>query len=182
MKPNPFAVLGLPEWPDLDDETVRAAWRAIAAETHPDRPDGGDLARYTQACAAFAELNSLWGRSEAYADLVGQAWAEGRFDDDSDGFPLDAEPLLVAFVPAAVVPQPVPLREVLRMLAEIPARFRRGHPLRLLIRAAVIAGLCLAVVTAFPDRGIATYGVAVLIGLFAVSAREDMAPPLRRET
>ena len=60
---NPFAVLGLPEWPDLEDETVRAAWQAIAAETHPDRADGGDLARYTQACAAFAELNSPWGRS-----------------------------------------------------------------------------------------------------------------------
>ena len=80
MRPNPFAVLGLPEWPDLEDETVRAAWKAIAAETHPDRADGGDLARYTQAAAAFAELNTPWGRSEAYADLVEQAWAEGRYD------------------------------------------------------------------------------------------------------
>ena len=80
MTRNPFAVLGLPAWPDLDDETVRAAWRAIAAETHPDREDGGDLARYTQACAAFAELNSPWGRSEAYADLAGQARSEGHDD------------------------------------------------------------------------------------------------------
>jgi curved DNA-binding protein CbpA len=38
MTTNPFAVLGLPERPDLDDETVRAAWRPIAAATHPDRP------------------------------------------------------------------------------------------------------------------------------------------------
>ena len=75
---NPFAVLGLPEWPDLDDETVHAAWQAIAAETHPDRPDGGNLARYTQATAAYAELCSPWGRSEAYADLLEAAWAEGR--------------------------------------------------------------------------------------------------------
>ena len=84
MSPNPFAALGLPERPDLDDETVRAAWRAIAAATHPDRADGGDLARYTQASAAFAELRTPWGRSEAYADLVEQAWREGRFDDDDD--------------------------------------------------------------------------------------------------
>ena len=43
--PNPFEALGLPERPDLTDEQVRAAWRKIAAATHPDRPDGGDLAR-----------------------------------------------------------------------------------------------------------------------------------------
>jgi hypothetical protein len=67
--PNPFQALGLPERPDLDNETVRSAWRAIAAATHPDRPDGGDLARYTQASAAYAVLRDPWGRSEAYADL-----------------------------------------------------------------------------------------------------------------
>jgi curved DNA-binding protein CbpA len=61
MRPNPFAILGLPDWPDLDDETIHAAWQAIAAETHPDRADGGDLARYTQATAAYAELNTAWG-------------------------------------------------------------------------------------------------------------------------
>ena len=71
--PNPFRALGLPERPDLTDEQVRAAWRNIAAATHPDRPDGGDLARYTAASAAYAELRSPWGRSEAYADLADQA-------------------------------------------------------------------------------------------------------------
>jgi len=78
MTPDPFTVLGLPERPDLDDDTVDAAWLAIAAATHPDRPDGGDLARYTQATAAHAALACPWGRSEAYADLVEQARAEGR--------------------------------------------------------------------------------------------------------
>ena len=68
--PNPFQALGLPERPDLTDEQVHAAWRNIAAATHPDRPDGGDLARYTAASAAYAELRSPWGRSEAYADLA----------------------------------------------------------------------------------------------------------------
>jgi len=101
LVPNPFAVLGLPEWPDLDDETVHAAWAVIAAETHPDRDDGGNLARYTQATAAYLELSSPWGRSEAFADLLDQAWAEGRYDaypghyppgydpdDPDDGLPL----------------------------------------------------------------------------------------------
>ena len=71
--PNPFEALGLPDRPDLTDEQVRAAWRTIAAATHPDRPDGGDLARYTAASAAYAELRTPWARSEAYADLAEQA-------------------------------------------------------------------------------------------------------------
>ena len=70
MNPDPFEALGLPARPDLTDEQVRAAWRAIAAATHPDRADGGDLARYTAASAAYAELRTPWGRSEAYADLL----------------------------------------------------------------------------------------------------------------
>ncbi len=121
---NPFAVLGLPEWPDLDDETVHAAWQVIAAETHPDRPDGGNLARFTQATAAYAELCCPWGRSEAYADLLEAAWAEGRYDYYPPGHdPGDELP------PAEL--GPVPLPEVLHLLAEIPARFRRGHPVPL---------------------------------------------------
>ena len=62
---NPFEILGLPARRDLTDEQVDAAWRAIAVATHPDREDGGDLARYTQATAAFAELRIPWSRSEA---------------------------------------------------------------------------------------------------------------------
>ena len=91
-KPNPFEILGLPARRDLTDEQVDAAWRAIAVATHPDRPDGGDLARYTQATAAFAELRTPWSRSEAYADLVEQAWADGHDGLDDDGQPY-TEPL-----------------------------------------------------------------------------------------
>jgi hypothetical protein len=177
MIPNPFAVLGLPAWPDLDDETVHAAWQAIAAETHPDRADGGDLARYTQAGAAYAELNTAWGRSEAYADLAAQARAGGRYDDYPGTCSFDVEPVPVVFVPVVLVPQPVPLREVLRMLAEVPARIRAGHPVRLLIRAAAIAALCLTVLAVFPRWAFPDFGVVVLAGFFFISAREDMAPP-----
>src|SRR5258708_8879081 len=70
MSSDPFAALGLPVRPDLDDEQVRAAWRAIATATHPDRPDGGNPARYAAASAAYATLRTRWGRSEAYADLA----------------------------------------------------------------------------------------------------------------
>ena len=84
-------------------------------------------------------------------------------------------PLPVVFVPVVFVPQPVPLREVLCMLAQVPTRIRRGHPLRLLIRAAVIAGLCLAVLTVFP--AVPPLPAAIVTGLwFAVLAREDVAP------
>ena len=82
--PNPFDALGLPERPDLTDEQVRAAWRTIAAATHPDRPDGGDLARYTAASAAYAELRTPWGRSEAYADLADRARRAGHRADPGD--------------------------------------------------------------------------------------------------
>jgi hypothetical protein len=55
---NPFDALGLPTRPDLTDEQVRAAWRAIATATHPDRADGGDVARYTAATAAYVTMRT----------------------------------------------------------------------------------------------------------------------------
>src|SRR5580700_4354596 len=126
MNPNPFAVLGLPERPDLNDETVRAAWRALAADTHPDRADGGDLDRYTQASAA-------------YADLGEQARREGRFDADDDEpgtAPLPAVPAA-----ASLRLHPVPPSQLVLALVWLPSRVRCGRPLRLLTRAAIAAGL-----------------------------------------
>jgi hypothetical protein len=178
--PNPFAILGLPEWPDLDDETVHAAWQVIAAETHPDRPDGGNLARYTQATAAYFELSCPWGRSEAFADLLEQAWAEGRYDAYPGHYPPGydpGDPLPPSPWEAGL--GPVPLDEVLHLLAEIPVRFRRGHPVHLAIRAAVIAGLCLAVLGLFPRWPGTGLIVLALTGFLVVTAHEDMAPPAR---
>jgi hypothetical protein len=182
LVPNPFAVLGLPEWPDLDDETVHAAWQQIAAETHPDRDDGGNLARYTQATAAYCELSSPWGRTEAFADLLEQAWADGRYDAYPGQYPPSYDPdddLPLPISPWQVELGPIPLDELLHLAAEIPARFRRGHPWHLLIRAAVIAGLCLAVLALFPGRPAARFGVAALTGVFVLSARQDIAPAAR---
>jgi hypothetical protein len=71
---NPFDVLGLPVRQDLDDDDVRAAWRRIAAATHPDREDGGDPHRYAAAADAYMRLRTTWDRGEAYADLAGQRY------------------------------------------------------------------------------------------------------------
>jgi len=69
MTDDLFAVLGLPARGDLTDEDVRAAWRRVAAATHPDREDGGDPVRFGAAAAAYAVLRTSFGRGEALADL-----------------------------------------------------------------------------------------------------------------
>ncbi len=66
--PDPFAALGLTAVPDLTDDDVRAAWRRVAAATHPDRQDGGDPARFAAAAAAYTELRTRFGRGEALAE------------------------------------------------------------------------------------------------------------------
>jgi hypothetical protein len=156
---NPFDALGLPTDPDLTDAPIHAAWRKIAAATHPDRPDGGDLARYTQASAAYAQLNSPWGRSEAYADLL-------------DGLP-DTTPL----PPVTWTP---PLPRTIRPVRALPARILHGRPLRLIIRAAIAAALSLVVLWLIPGQPAAPADVAGLIAWFAVTGRADLAPPPRR--
>ena len=76
MSDDPFRVLGLPR-ADLSDDDVRAAWRRIAAATHPDRDDGGDPARFGAAAAAYAMLRTGYGRGEALADLDPRPGSQG---------------------------------------------------------------------------------------------------------
>jgi curved DNA-binding protein CbpA len=66
---DPFAALGLPARADLSDDDVRAAWRRVAAATHPDRDDGGDPAAFGAAAAAYALLRTAWDRGEMLAEL-----------------------------------------------------------------------------------------------------------------
>jgi hypothetical protein len=168
MSTNPFEALGLPARPDLGDEQVRAAWRAIAAATHPDRADGGDLARYTAASAAYAELRTPWGRGEAWADVAEQA--------ERSGEPVTT-PLPV--IPGQVLP-PVPPWQPLTGLGLLPARIRRGRPLRLLIRAAVAALAGLAVLALIPGTPAAPADVGGLALWFVLTGRRDLAPPPER--
>lgn len=67
---DPFAALGLDAGTHLTGDDVRAAWRRIAAATHPDRADGGDPARFAAAAAAYTELRTGFGRGEALADVT----------------------------------------------------------------------------------------------------------------
>ena len=163
--PNPFRALGLPERPDLTDEQVRAAWRNIAAATHPDRADGGDLARYTAASAAYAELRSPWGRSEAYADLADQA---------GDG------PVTAPLPPVPGEAPPVPPWQPLLALTQIPARIRSGRPLRLAIRGLIASVLALIVLQLVPGTPAAPADILGLTIWFVLTGRKDLAPPPER--
>ena len=170
---NPFEILGLPARRDLTDAQVDAAWRAIAVATHPDREDGGDLARYTQATAAFAELRIPWSRSEAYADQVDKARAQGYDGLDEDGRPCTSPLPDVPFNPESGLP----IVDPLAILSGLPGRVRRGRPLRLAARAAATAVLALLAVHLIPAQPAAPAAVLTLIAWFVLSGRHDLAPP-----
>jgi hypothetical protein len=152
---NPFEVLGLPVRPDLSDAQVRAAWRTIAAQTHPDRVDCGDTGAYTAAAAAYAQLRTAWGRSEAYADLA----------------------ITHPHIPAPATPARWPGQNLGTGLRQIPARITHGRPLRLLLRAAAAALLSLLALALLPGQA---SGPAIVTGLtlwFFLTAHADLAPP-----
>jgi hypothetical protein len=155
--PDPFTALGLPIRPDLSDEQVRAAWRAIATATHPDRPDGGDPHRYAAASASYAALRTGWGRSEAYADLA-------------------AAPLTGRVVPATA-PAARGRLSRWRAVVLIPARVWHGRPARLALRVA--AAVAVAILAVHTGAGTAaTAGVITGIGVWLVlTMRADLAPP-----
>ena len=171
MNDDPFEALGLPARPDLTDEQVRAAWHHIATTAHPDRPDGGNLARYTAASAAYAQLRTPWARSEAYADHAERA---DRHEGDTAPLPL------IPGEPPDRPDAPVPPWYPLIALARLPARIRHGRPLRLGIRAAVAAALALAVLQLIPGTAAAPADVAGLIWWFLLTGRRDLTPPPER--
>jgi hypothetical protein len=167
---DPFAALGLPVRNDLTNEQVRAAWRHIAAATHPDRTDGGNIARYTEAASAYAQLRTDWGRSEAYADQV-----EAGYGSAGAG----TAPLPVVGDDADEMP-PWPSAAAARLARAgwlLPARIARGRPLRLALR-----GIAAAVMSAVVMRliGGQPAGPAVVTGIitwFVLTGRGDLAPP-----
>lgn len=151
---NPFTALRLTPGPGLTDEDTRAAWRAIAAATHPDRPDGGDPAAYAAAAAAYDQLRTPWGRSEALADLA-----------------------VLPHVPPAPAAGPVEWHALLAAAAALPARAARGRPLRMAARAlaAAAAGYtAAALVPGTPSAPAAAFGCALW---WLLTARADLAPP-----
>jgi hypothetical protein len=175
---DPFAALGLPARNDLTNEQVRAAWREIAAATHPDRPDGGDIARYTAAASAYAQLRTQWGRSEAYADqaeaAAGYGYGYGYGSDGAGTAPLP----VVGGGGGEMPPRPgAALARLARAGWLLPARIARGRPLRLALRgiaAAVMSAVVMRLVGGQPA------GPAVVVGIitwFVLTGRGDLAPP-----
>ena len=135
---DPFSALGLPARADLSDDEVRAAWRRIAAATHPDRSDGGDATRFAAAAAAYAELRTPYGRGEAYADLNSAAPAAVRAVNDAGA------------ASRAAVSHPAAQREGSGSTAgfRLATRVRTGRPSMLALRfllAAAVSWACVAV-------------------------------------
>jgi hypothetical protein len=161
---DPFAALGLSAAPGLDDEQVRAAWRAIAAATHPDRPDGGDPARYAAASNAYAQLRTGWGRSEALADLAA-----------------DREPATTPFspIPADVHAPGTTGVRLARAVTLLPARIWHGRPLRLLLRALIAVAASLGVLALVPGQPAAPAAITMIITWFVLTGRSDLAPVAR---
>jgi hypothetical protein len=132
--------------------------------------DGGDLARYTAAATAYAELRTGWSRSEALADL-----REAR----GDTTPLPVIPATQA-PPATAAPPPPPAAPppgLPAAIGQLPARIRRGRPVRLLARAAVAATLSLVVLQLIPGNPAAPADVTGLVLWFLLTGRSDLAPP-----
>ena len=149
--PTPFDVLGLPVSTELTDDDVRAAWRRVAAATHPDRADGGDPAAFAAAAAAYTALRTRAGRAEALADMRGQ-------------------------VPGPGTGGPVPGPWQLPVLTFTVGRIARGRPWRLALRAlAVAAASYLAVAAAGWEPASAAVMTGALTWLLR-TGRADLGP------
>jgi hypothetical protein len=191
MNGNPFALLGLPASADLSDDDVRAAWRRLAAATHPDRADGGDPARFAAAAAAYTVLRTRSGRGEALADLTAPTPPPAPAPPPTPAPPPAPAPPAGLAHPAGPARPPEPsaagppaarlgtaARARLRTRARtLTARLRHGRPgrllLRVLIAAAVSAGVA-AVAGSQPATPALIVGAATWLVL---TGRHDLAPP-----
>ena len=79
-----------------------------------------------------------------------------------------------------IPPPPFWFAHPLAALAQIPDRINHGRPQRMLLRAAIAAGLSLGILALIPGTPSAAADVALLITVFVVTARSDLAPPPRR--
>ena len=191
---SPFALLGLPASAEVTGEDVRAAWRRIAAATHPDRPDGGDPPRFAAASAAYTTLRTPFGRGEALADMAGggrPAVTSPPHDAPlARQAPAAADVLAGATAPGYQAPgyqapgehargheAPGYQRPRYGLLSRAVTRVRHGRPavlaVRLAIVAAVGAGSAALVGSAPATPALITGAVTWLL----LTARNDLAPP-----
>lgn len=173
MTQNPFAVLGVPARADLTDDDVRAAWRRLAAATHPDRADGGDPARFAAAAAAYTVLRTRSGRGEALADLTVPA---AQPAPRSHPVPIAPPPH-----PAGPAPPPRPAgtgatrRRWLRA-GPLTARIRHGRPARLLLRVAIAAAVSAGAVAVAGARPATPALIVGALTWLLLTAPRDLAP------
>ncbi len=147
---DPFRALGLKPRPDLTDDEVHAAWRRTASATHPDREDGGDPQRFTEAAAGYTALRTRFGRGEVLADLLAGPAATARER------------------------RPVQARAAGRRLW---ARVRRGRPARLALRVLLALAAGAAAVAATGPHPAAPALVTGVATWLVLTARHDLAPP-----
>jgi curved DNA-binding protein CbpA len=184
---DPFSVLGLPARPGLTDDEVRAAWRRIAAATHPDRADGGDAARFAAAAAAYTAIRTGFGRAEALADLARPAgprgWRPGQVPGLSRFRAARAARRAAAGAgPHRWRPAADGERRRRRPAAGLTAgrfwsRVRRGRPARLALRIAAVAAVSVAVALVAGSRPATPALIAGALTWLALTARHDLAPP-----
>jgi curved DNA-binding protein CbpA len=165
---DPFAALGLPAQPGLTDDDVRAAWRRIAAATHPDRADGGDPERFAGAAAAYTALRTRSGRGEALADLAADARRAGP--EAATAF-ASAGPLT-----ARSGSGPPGGRRRFAVVG-LASRIRRGRPVRLALRLVIAAAVGAAGAAVAGTQPATPALVVGAITWLVVTARNDLAPP-----
>ena len=184
---DPFTVLGLPARRGLTDDEVRAAWRRVAAATHPDRADGGDATRFAAAGAAYTAIRTGFGRAEALADLARPAgahhWLPARVQGLRHQRPARAARREAAGPgPHRWRPAADGERRRRRPAAGLVAgrwwsRVRRGRPARLALRIAAAAAVSIAVVLVAGPRPATPALITGAVTWLAVTARHDLAPP-----
>jgi curved DNA-binding protein CbpA len=165
---DPFTVLGLPAGPGLTDDEVRAAWRRIAAATHPDRADGGDAARFAAAAAAYTIVRTGYGRAEALADLAGP------------GGPRRPRPGRAAgrrWRPAAAGEGRRRRPAAGLMAGRWWSRVRGGRPVRLALRIAAAAAVSAGVLVVAGARPATPALITGALTWLVLTARHDLAPP-----
>jgi curved DNA-binding protein CbpA len=162
---NPFRALGLAPEAELTGDDVRAAWRRVAAATHPDRADGGDPTAFAAAAAAYTVLRTAAGRGEALADLRAERQRRA------------ARPRRWTWPPRSARPRGLPrLRRAggLRLLA---ARIRRGRPAMLAMRVAIAGAVSAVAVLAGWQPASPAIIVGVLTWLLRTGRNDLAAPP-----
>ena len=164
---DPFTVLGLPASRGLTDDDVRAAWRRIAAATHPDRADGGDAATFAAAAAAYTIARTGYGRAEALADLARPAGLR-RLRPARPGR---------RWRPAAAGERRRRRPAAGLVAGRWGSRVRRGRPVRLALRIAAAAVVSAGVAVAAGARPATPALITGVLTWLALTARHDLAPP-----